>query len=266
MQQLIKNLWQYRQLITQMTKREVLGRYKGSFFGLAWSFFNPIFMLIVYTFVFSVVFKARWGISENEPRSEFALILFVGLIVHSIFAETLNKSPSLITSNVNYVKKVVFPLDMLAVINLGSVLFHALISIFVLLFAALIINGHLELTIILTPIVLLPLAIMAIGISWFLASFGVFFRDIGPAVSIITSVLMFLSPVFYPITAVPEEFRPFILLNPLTFIIEQSRAVLIWGKLPDWSGLFIYLVFALIIAWLGYAWFQKTRRGFADVL
>jgi lipopolysaccharide transport system permease protein len=263
---LVQNLWRHRQLIVQMTKREVLGRYKGSFLGLAWSFFNPVFMLVVYTFVFSVVFKARWGMASDEPKTEFALILFVGMIVHSILSEALNRAPNLIVSNVNYVKKVVFPLDMLPVISLGAVLFHALVSVLVLLVASFVINGHLVWTIVFIPIVLAPLVILSLGISWFLASFGVFFRDVGQAVSIITSVLMFLSPVFYPITAVPESFRRFILMNPLTFIIEQSREVLIWGHLPNWSGLGIYLFFAFVTAWAGYAWFQKTRKGFADVL
>lgn len=260
------NLWRHRQLIIQMTKREVIGRYKGSFLGLAWSFFNPIFMLLVYTFVFSVVFKARWGVTTDEPKSEFALILFVGMIVHALFSEPLNRAPNLIVSNVNYVKKVVFPLDLLPVISMGSVVFHAVVSIIVFLVAYFFINGHLVWTIVFIPVVLAPLVILSLGLTWFLSSFGVFFRDIGQAVSIITTVLMFLSPVFYPITAVPESFRQFILINPLTFIIEQSREILIWGHLPDWSGLGVYLFVSLLIAGAGYAWFQKTRKGFADVL
>lgn len=263
---LMHDLRRHRQLILQMTKREVIGRYKGSFFGLAWSFFNPIFMLVIYTFVFSVVFKARWGMSSDEPKTEFALILFVGMIVHSILAESLNKAPGLIVSNVNYVKKVVFPLDMLPVISMGGVIFHVIISVFILLVASFVINGHLVWTIVFIPIVLAPLIILSLGLSWFLASLGVFFRDISQAMGIITTVLMFLSPVFYPITAVPDAFRSFILMNPLTFIIEQSREVLIWGHLPNWSGLGIYLLVALAIACAGYAWFQKTRKGFADVL
>src|SRR5659263_147790 len=157
-----QSLWRNRQLIVQMTKRDVVGRYKGSAFGLAWSFFNPVFMLVVYTFVFSVIFKSRWGgAAGDDSKTQFAVLLFVGIII---------------------------------------------------------------------------------------------------------TVLMFLSPVFYPITAVPERFRPFIMANPLTFIIEQARAVLIWGQLPDWLGLGIYALVATAIAWAGYAWFQKTRRGFADVL
>ena len=264
---LAKSLWRKRQLIVQMTKREVVGRYKGSAMGLAWSFFNPVFMLLVYTFFFSEIFKSRWGgVGGDDSKTQFAVVLFVGMIVLSLFSEVLNRAPGLILSNVNYVKKVVFPLDILPVIAMGAALFHSLISLGVLLAAFALFNGYLHWTAIFIPLVLLPLVILALGLTWMLASLGVFLRDVGQTIGIITSVLMFLSPVFYPVTAVPERFRPFIMANPLTFIIEQAREVLIWGHLPDWLGLGIYTLAATIIAWAGYAWFQKTRKGFADVL
>ena len=263
---LTKSLWRNRQLIVQMTKREVVGRYKGSALGLAWSFFNPVFMLTVYTFVFSVVFKARWGVGGEESKTQFAVVLFVGMIVHGLFAEVLNRAPSLILSNVNYVKKVVFPIEILPVIAMGAALFHSLISLGVLLAAFALFNGYLHWTAIFIPLVLLPLVILTMGLAWMLASLGVFLRDVGQTIGIITTVLMFLSPVFYPVTAVPERFRPFIMANPLTFIIEQAREVLIWGRLPNWLGLGAYTLAAVAIAWAGYAWFQKTRKGFADVL
>ncbi|MES2091729.1 MAG: ABC transporter permease [Pseudomonadota bacterium] len=264
---LAKSLWRNRQLIVQMTKREVVGRYKGSAMGLAWSFFNPVFMLVVYTFVFSEIFKSRWGgIGGDDSKTQFAVVLFVGMIVLSLFSEVLNRAPSLILSNVNYVKKVVFPLEILPVIAMGATLFHSLISLGVLLAAFALFNGYLHWTAIFTPLVLLPLIILTLGLAWMLASLGVFLRDVGQTIGILTTVLMFLSPVFYPVTAVPERFRPFIMANPLTFIIEQARAVLIWGQLPSWSGLGIYTLAAAAIAWAGYAWFQKTRKGFADVL
>lgn len=249
-----------------MTKREVVGRYKGSALGLAWSFFNPVFMLTVYTFVFSEVFKARWGVDGNESKTQFAVVLFVGMIVYGLFAEVLNRTPGLILSNVNYVKKVVFPLEILPVIALGVALFHSAISAGVLLAAFALFNGYLHWTAIFAPIVLLPLVILTLGLGWMLASLGVFLRDVGQTIGIITTVLMFLSPVFYPVTAVPERFRPWIIANPLTFMIEQARDVLIWGHLPKWSGLGIYTLTAIAVAWAGYAWFQKTRKGFADVL
>jgi lipopolysaccharide transport system permease protein len=251
-----------------MTKREIVGRYRGSTMGILWSFINPIFMLMVYTFVFSVVFKARWGTAGalNESKTDFAVILFVGLIIHSLFAETLSRAPSLILGNVNYVKKVVFPLEILPVVSFLSVLFHSFISMIVLITAFFIFNGYIHWTIIFIPVVVFPLALLTLGLTWFLSSLGVYLRDVGQTITIIMTVMMFLSPVFYPISSLPENLRPLIMLNPLTFIIEQARAVLIWGKLPDFTGVGIYTVISLLVMWLCYVWFQKTRKGFADVL
>ncbi|MCD6707120.1 MAG: ABC transporter permease [Thiobacillus sp.] len=263
---LLASLWRNRQLTLQMTKREVVGRYKGSAMGLLWSFLNPVFMLVVYTLVFSGVFKARWGVGEDETKTQFAIVLFVGLIVHSLFAEVLNRAPGLILGNVNYVKKVVFPLDILPVISMGAALFHSLISLLVLLVAFVLFNGYLHWTVIFIPLVLSPLIILTLGLAWMLASLGVFLRDVGQTIGIVMTVMLFSSPVFYPITALPEAFRPWLMANPLTFIIEQARAVLVFGHLPNWMGLLIYFLVAVFIAWLGYAWFQKTRRGFANVL
>jgi homopolymeric O-antigen transport system permease protein len=254
------------QLILQMARREVVGRYRGSVLGLVWSFLTPVFMLVVYTFVFSVVFKARWGVDGDESKTQFAVVLFVGMIVHGLFAEVLNRAPGLILSNVNYVKKVVFPLEILPVVAMGAALFHTIISLTVLLTAFVIFNGYLNWTAIFIPFVLLPLVILTLGLTWILASLGVFLRDVGQTVGIITTVMMFLAPIFYPISALPEEIRPWIMANPLTFIIEQAREVLILGHLPDWAGLGIYTLAATSVAWAGFAWFQKTRKGFADVL
>ena len=262
-----RSFWCHRQLIMQMTKREVVGRYKGSAMGLAWSFFNPVFMLVVYTFVFSEIFKARWGgIDGDDSKTQFALVLFVGMIVLALFSEVFNRAPGLILANVNYVKKVVFPIEILPVIAMLVALFHSLISLGVLLMAFAFFNSYLHWTAIFIPMILLPLVIITIGLAWILASLGVFLRDIGQLVGIISTVLMFLSPVFYPLNAVPERFRPIVMANPLTFIIEQAREVLIWGHLPNWIGLGLYTLAAIVVAWAGYAWFQKTRKGFADVL
>ncbi|ATA18600.1 lipopolysaccharide transport system permease protein [Gibbsiella quercinecans] len=259
--------WSNRHLIYQMIKREVVGRYRGSFMGILWSFINPVFMLAVYTLVFSVVFKARWaGAAVNESKTQFAVILFVGLIVHSLFAEVLNRSPSLIISNVNYVKKVIFPLETLPLVAMGGVLFHSFISLVVLISAFFIFNGYVHWTLLFLPLVIIPLIFLTLGLSWFLASLGVYVRDVGQTITILMTVMMFLSPVFYPISSLPEALRPVIMMNPLTFIIEQARAVLIWGKLPDFVGLGIYSIISLLVMWLGYVWFQKTRKGFADVL
>lgn len=264
---LAHSLWGHRQLILQMTKREVVGRYKASAMGMAWSFFNPVFMLVVYTFVFSEIFKSRWGgVGGDDSKTQFAVLLFVGMIVLNLFSEVLNRAPTLILANANYVKKVVFPIEILPVISMGAALTHSLISLVVLLVAFVVFNGYLQWTIVFFPLIFLPLVVLTTGLAWMLASLGVFLRDVGQTIGIITTTLMFLSPVFYPITAVPEGFRAFIMANPLTFIIEQAREVLVWGHLPNWLGLFAYTVVAIAIAWLGFYCFQKTRKGFADVL
>jgi lipopolysaccharide transport system permease protein len=262
---LFGSIWKNRALIGQMSRREVAGRYAGSFMGLHWAVLNPLLMLAVYTFVFSVVFKARWGGAE-EGKAQFALVLFAGLIVHALFAEVLNRAPGLIIANVNYVKRVMFPLEVLPVIALVSALFHALVSIAVLLIAFLLVNGHLHWTVVLLPFVLLPLMILTLGLAWMLASVGVFVRDIGQSIGLLTMMLLFMSPVFFPVSALPPEFQSWMMLNPLTFIIEQAREVLIWGRLPNWTGLLAYGLVGLAVAWAGFFWFQKTRKGFADVV
>lgn len=255
-----------RLLILEMTKREVVGRYRGSMMGLAWSFFNPILLLVVYTFVFSVVFKARWGINAGESKTDFAIVLFVGMIVHGLFSECVNRAPGLILSNANFVKKVVFPLEVLPWIAMGSALFHAGVSLIVLLVAQLIVSQDLPWTCLLLPLIVAPLVFVTMGFAWFLAATGVFVRDIAQTTGIVTTAMMFLSPVFYPIASLPKEYQSLLQLNPLTFIIEEARQVLIWGRLPDWIGLGLYCIFSLVFAWMGFWWFQKTRKGFADVL
>ena len=260
------SLWRNRQLIWQMTRREVVGRYQGSVLGLAWSFFNPVLMLIVYTFVFSVVFKARWNVSGDESKTDFAIILFTGMIVFNLFAEIVNRAPGLIIYNVNYVKKVVFPLEILSWVALGSVLFHSLVSLFVLLLTQFILNHSLPWTIVFFPLVLLPLILASLGAAWFLAAIGVFVRDVGQITGVLTTILMFLSAVFYPLSALPERYQNLLKLNPLVLIITESRNVLIYGSLPDWPWLGLALLMGLAIAFAGFWWFQKTRKGFADVL
>ena len=263
---LVSSLWHHRLLIKEMIIREVVGRYKGSVFGLAWSFFNPLMMLTVYTFVFSVVFEARWSVQTNDKTLDFALILFVGLIIHSLFADVLNRAPTLILSNANYVKKVVFPLEILSVVNIGASLFHALISVFVLLVALVVLNGIPALTAVYVPITLLPLLPITLGISWAIASLGVYLRDIGQMIGIITTMLLFLAPVFYPISALPASYQAILHFNPLTFPIEQTRAVMIFGEPPNWLGQAIYTAISIVICRAGFWWFQKTRKGFADVI
>jgi lipopolysaccharide transport system permease protein len=262
---IFQSLWKHRLLIWQMSKREVIGRYRGSLLGLLWSIIHPLLMLAVYTLVFGIILPARWGV-EVGSTTNFAIFLFAGISLYSLFAECVNQAPALILRNVNFVKKVVFPLEILPWVSMGSALFHALINLTVLLLFYLIANHSIHWTVVFLPLIILPFILLTMGLSWFLASLGVFLRDIGQTVGIFTSALLFLSAIFFPLSALPEPYRTYLLLNPLAFIIEQARYVLIWGKVPDWWGLGIFSVFSLVVAWLGLLWFQKTRKGFADVL
>lgn len=264
---LFRNLYHYRYLIFQMTKREISYRYRGSVLGLVWSFLNPLLMLAVYTFVFSVVFRARWGIGDvEESRMDFAIILFAGLIVFNLFAEILTRAPNLILGNVNYVKKVIFPLEILPFISIGVVLFHSFISLLVLLTAQLIFKRYIPFTAIYFPIILLPLLIIGLGLSWFLAALTVYIRDTAHITGIFVTVLMFISAVFFPISALPADYQIIIRLNPVATIVSESRNALILGQSPDWSMVGLMFVIGLFVATGGYWWFQKTRKGFADVI
>jgi lipopolysaccharide transport system permease protein len=261
------SVWRHRSLIFQMTKREVVGRYRGSVMGLGWSLFHPLVMLTIYTFVFSIVFRARWpGMADNGSMADFALVLFAGLILHGIFAECVNRAPTLILSNVNYVKKVVFPLEILPWVAMGSAVFHGAISTVVLIVALLFTHWALPWTVALFPLVLLPLLCATIGAAWFLSSLGVYIRDIAQTTGIVTTILLFVSPVFFPLSSVPIQLQTWMKLNPLTFVIEAGRNVLVLGHGFDWIGWIWYLLGSLAIAWGGFWWFQKTRKGFADVI
>ena len=262
---MISSFWRNRRLIHTLAVREVLGRYRGSLLGILWSLFNPIFMLLVYTFVFSIVFEARWS-AANDSKTEFALVLFSGLLVFNLFSECVSRAPTLILSNTNYVKKVVFPLEILPWVTLGSAFFHTLISLFVWFFAYAILFGAPQITSLWLPVVLAPLVLFTMGVSWALASLGVFLRDVSQFIGVVITILMFMSPIFYPTTALPPEYRSLLFLNPLTPAIEMVRDVMYWGKQPDWSTVAIYTSASAATAWLGFAWFQRTRKAFADVM
>lgn len=261
-------LWGQRELIVEMARREVVGRYRGSILGLFWSLLNPIFMLAVYTFVFSVVFRARWNLdaAPADSKLSFAVVLFAGLIVYNLFAEMITRAPSLVVGNVNYVKRVVFPLDILPLVAAGSALFHMLVSLLVLLVFQVAITASVPPTALFVPLVWAPFLLLVLGLTWALASLGVFLRDIAQPIGVLVTAFLFLSPILYPTSALPEGIRGVTYLNPLTFIIEQTRAVLLWGSPPAWGGLALYAVLGATSAWLGWLWFQKTRKGFADVL
>lgn len=259
------NLWKYRELIVQFAKRDVITRYKGSYLGILWSFLTPLLMLTIYTFVFSEVFKAKWGV-ESGSKAEFALVLFCGLIAFNLFSECINRAPGLILNNVNYVKKVVFPLEILPVSLLGSALVQAAISLLILIVGLGALMGVFNWTMVFLPLVLTPLLLFILGLSWFFASLGVYLRDIGQFIGVLTQALMFMTPIFYPASSVPEKYRVVFFVNPIYYVVEDMRRIVIWGQMPDWNWLFVGMFIGLIVAIFGYMWFRKTRKGFADVI
>jgi len=263
---LLTSLRQHRELIQQMIRREIHVRYRGSWFGLGWALITPLLLLAVYTFVFSEVFKSRWGDSHNDNKALFAIALFAGVLVHGLLAECLQRAPTLIYSYPNYVKKVIFPLEILPLVSVGVALFQFGVGTLSLLAVSLLAGMPPPFTTLYLPLVILPLLLVALGFGWLLSATGVFIRDFAQAMGLVTTVLMFLSPVFYPVSALPEAFRAWLMLNPLTFIIEQARDVLLWGRQPDFAALGLYTMLSALGAWLGFAWFQRTRPAFADVI
>lgn len=252
-------------LVLRMARRDVVGRYRGSFIGLLWSFFNPLLMLLIYTLVFGVIFKSRWT-GQTGGQFEFAIILFAGLNVNTLFADCVNRAPTLIIENTNFVKKVVFPLETLPWSTVGAALFHLLVSTCVLLLIEFASNGSIPWTVILFPIVVGCFLPFVVGAVWLLAALGVYLRDLKQAIGIITTALMFLAPIMYPKDLIPEQYRGLMYLNPLTLIVESTQDVLVWGRMPNWPMLAGYALLAALFAWVTFAWFETSRRGFADVL
>jgi lipopolysaccharide transport system permease protein len=248
-----------------MVRREVSGRYRGSWLGLLWSLLTPILLLAIYTFIFGFVFKVRWGEGRNVD-GEFAAVLFCGIILHGFLSEVLTRSPLLIIGNVNFVKKVVFPLEALSWVTVGASLFHFLLALVVLVAFLLLSGSGIALTALALPLLLVPFAFILLGISWFVAALGVYVRDTTHVAGFVATALMFLSPVFYPLSVVPEAYQDLYFLNPLTYVIIEARNSLIFGTWPEPAPLALYWLAALLTCWGGYAWFQKMRSGFADVL
>lgn len=258
--------WKHKTLIWQLLRRDIYSRYRGSVLGLLWSLCTPLLMLGIYTFVFQYVFKSRWSDAAGDTTLSFAIVLFLGLTIHAVMAEILTKSPLLITGNQNFVKKIVFPLELLSWVTLLGAIFTFLISFGLLLVFILVELHRIPLTALLLPLILLPYFLLLLGISWFLAALGVYLRDIQQITGTLATLLLFLSPIFYSVNILPKNLQALIFLNPLSYVVESARAAVIYGKLPDLTGLGIYSLVALFVAWLGYSFFRKVRPGFSDVL
>lgn len=263
---MLTSIWLNRNMIYQLTKHEISGLYRGSFLGFAWSFFNPILMLSIYTFVFSTVFKARWNVTAQNNQTEYALVIFVGIIIHSFLAQVIGRAPTQILSNTNYVKKVVFPLEILSIVDVLSALFHAVMSFAVLILIIIFISGIPSSTAILIPLTILPLVPLLLGLSWIFSSLGTYIRDLSQFVGLAISALMFLAPIFYPITAVPKNFQSIMLCNPLTIPIMETRQILLFDTYPNWNIIALYWIFSLTICFVGFWCFQRSRKGFSDVI
>ena len=259
------SLVRHRSLVNQLIRREIAMRYRGSLLGVLWAFITPLLMLTIYTFVFGVVFKSRWR-PESTDQMEFAVVMFAGIVVHGFISECLVRAPGLIVGNANFVKKVVFPLEVFAWVSVGAALFHALIAMLVFAAAIVVWQGHIPWTAVFVPIIFLPFIVLIVGLTWFLSSLGVYLRDLGQVMGIASSMLMFMAPIFYPLQSVPARLAPLLYLNPITFVVEQVRNAAIWGRPVDWAGWGIYSLVACVIAWGGRAWFLRMSKGFADVL
>jgi lipopolysaccharide transport system permease protein len=263
---MVRGLWSHRQLIFQLGKRQILEHYRGSYLGLIWSFITPLVMLVIYTFVFSIIFQAKWDTFITGSREEFALILFAGIIAFNIFGDAVLNAPLLITTRPNYVKRIVFPLEILPVSALAPVLLQAGFNLIILLLGSLLFLGQISSTLYLLPLALLPLILLSLGLGWFLASLGVFVRDMIHFLRIIVQMLFFLTPIFYPISAVPESFHGWLNINPLTYLIDHFRQVTLLGEVPNVTEYGIMLLFTSAVCLGGYVWFMKSKKTFADVL
>jgi lipopolysaccharide transport system permease protein len=261
---MFRTLWRYRGLVLELTKREFSGRYRGSFGGVVWSFVQPLFLLAVYTVAFGVILKARWGFAGGT--ADYALMVFAGLIVFNAFSECLAKSPLLITGNPNFVKKVVFPLELLPWTMALTIMLHALVAIAVWLVGYAVLYGLPRPTALLAPVVFLCFLPLLLGMGWLLAAVGVAVRDVSQVTSLVSHALLFLTPIFYGVEAAPGILQPLLMLNPLTFMVEQFRLVLFFGQVPAWRGFATYFALSSLFAWACLWAFRRLRRGFADMV
>ena len=261
----LRSVWRYGALVRRLTRRKIELRYRGSFLGFLWAVVNPLLLLAVYTFVFSTVFKARWG-DAGEGTAEFSLYLYSGILLYSVFAECVNEAPTLMRQNTTFVKQHRFPLEILPWVSLMATLFNFAIGIAVLSVFHFAVLGPPPLSALYVPLVMAPVVLATLGVGWLLAALGVFLRDITQVVGVMTTALLFLSPIFYPASRIPEAWREHYFLNPFARIIEMSKVVLFEGSPPAWAPLGVMCLGGWLIAWFGFACFMKSKPAFADVV
>ncbi len=262
---LFGSVFAYASLVWQFSRREIAGRYRGSFLGFGWAVLNPLLLLAIYTFVFSIVFQIRWD-GPVTDRTGFALVVYAGMIIHGFFAECITRAPTLIVDHRNLVKKVVFPLEVLPWTVLLVAAFHFLIGVVILTVASFVKTGAVPVTMLALPCIVIPLALLALGCVYACAALGVYLRDLSQVVGFVALTLLFLSPVFYPASAVPESWRFVIAFNPIASFIEMTRGAVLFDVWPPAQRLLLMWALGLAVAWLGFYGFQRSRRGFADVL
>ncbi|HEY1035585.1 MAG TPA: ABC transporter permease [Pseudoxanthomonas sp.] len=258
-------LIRHRALIRELTRREVDGRYRGASLGMLWALVSPFLMLCIYAIAFGTVLGGRWP-EVRATDTPFSIVLFAGMIPYFVLAECMVRSTELVIANPSYVKRVVFPLEILPWPMIFSALFHCLMNVIVFLAMRMAMEHRFEWTVLYMPAVILPIALVGLGVAWFISSLSVYVRDLRQMMGLASMAILFLSSVMIPLATVPQKYKAIFMLNPLSFIAEQSRAVLIWGQAPDWAGLGWHVAAALAFLYAGYAWFLSTKRGFADVL
>lgn len=251
-------------LIASLSRRELAARYKGSALGIIWAVLTPVIMIAIFTFIFAGIFGARFGVSGSAW--DYALYLFCGLLPWTAFQESLQLSSTTIVAHANLVKRVVFPLETLPVAQSLSTLANQMFGTLALLIASLVIRGELHATILWLPVLVVPQLVLTLGAAWLVASLGVYLRDMVQGIALLLMAWMYLTPIIYPESIVPERYRPFINANPFTPLVRNYRRIILEGAMPDWRGLAYFTLFALACFIFGYWWFAKTRKGFADVI
>ena len=260
------DLWVHRELLWQFTLRNVELRHKGSHLGLVWSFLNPVLMLGLYVLVFGYIFGGTFGILPHETRVDYALGIFLGLTLFHFVSEVLGISPSIIVGNPNFVKKVVFPLEILPAANVGGAVFHMLISLGLVLLSMLIFGDGVSAGALWLPVIFLPLVLLGLGLAWLISALGVFLRDIGQVMQFLTMALMFSSAVFYSAAKIPAAAWAFMRFNPILLAIELARDAALWDRPLNYNHLAYLYAAGLAACYLGHFAFRRMKPAFADVI